>query len=120
MAASTYSIVLSNGQTISIYQASSQAVNSSPVCSLTGSASSTTTTTDFSPMSDACVVDVVVTSALTAGGVEVMNVSTGTRTNRGYANLEVFLTTNTTRKPAKICFRKGQIYRFIQTVAGNA
>jgi hypothetical protein len=50
----------------------------------------------------------------------VYNVTSGTRTNKGYNNLEIYLSTNTTRSPPRICFRKGQIYRFIQTVAGNA
>lgn len=120
MAASTYSILLSNGQTISVYQAASQAVNTSPVCSMTGAASSATTTTDFSVMSDCYVSDIIVTAALTAGGIEVYTVSDSNRTQRGWSNLETFLATNTTRKPARIGFRKGKIYRFIQTVAGNA
>lgn len=131
MAASTYSIILSNGQTISVYQASSQGVNTSPVCTLLGAAGSTTTTTDFSVSSDACVVDIQVAAALTSGGIEVYpdgvavpgspnNVSQSNRTQKGWANLETFLSTNTTRRPAKVCFRRGQIYRFVQTVAGNA
>lgn len=119
MAASAYSIILSNGQTISVYQASGQAVNTNPVVNMNGIASNTTTTTDFSVQSRACVTDIVVTSGLTAGGIEIYNVTTGTRTQRGYNNLETFTITNTTRNPAVICFRPGYIYRFIQTVAGN-
>lgn len=120
MAASTYSIILSNGQTISVYQAANQPVNSNPVLSLVGVAVSTTPTTDFSVMSPACVSDIIVTSALTAGGIEVYNVTTGVRTSLGWNNLETFLNTNTTRNPARLCFRPGMVYRFIQTVAGNA
>lgn len=120
MAASTYSILLSNGQTISVYQAASQAVNSSPVCTLTGAAGSTTTTTDFSVSSPASVVDIVVAAALTAGGIEVYNVSKSLRTQKGWSNLETFLNTNTTRRPARVTFMPGNVYRFIQTVAGNA
>lgn len=105
---------------ISVYQAASQAVNTSPVCTLLGAAGSGTTTTDFSVSSDACVVDIQVAAALTAGGIEVYNVSQSNRTQKGWANLETFLSTNTTRRPAKVCFRRGQIYRFVQTVAGNA
>lgn len=131
MAASAYSILLSNGQTkarklwallrrISVYQAANQAVNSSPVCTLTGAAGSGTVTTDFSVSSPASVVDIVVTSALTAGGIEIYNVNKSLRTQRGWGNLETFLNTNTTRRPARVTFMPGQIYRFIQTVAGNA
>lgn len=120
MAASAYSILLSNGQTISVYQAANQAVNSSPVCTLTGTAGSTTATTDFSVSSDCHVIDIVVTSALTSGGVEVYNIKKASRTMKGWSNLETFLNTNTTRRPAQIGFRAGTTYRFIQTVAGNA
>jgi len=120
MAASKYDIILTNGQTLSLWQLANQAVNSSPACTLSGAAAATTLTTDFSPSSDACVKDIIVSSALTSGGIEVYNVTSGTRTNKGYNNLEIYLSTNTTRSPPRICFRKGQIYRFIQTVAGNA
>ena len=115
-----YDIILTNGQTISIWQLASQAVNSSPSCTLQGAAAATTLTTDFSVMSDACIKDCIVAAALTAGGIEVYNVTKGERSNRGINNLELYLITNTTRSPPSICFRQGQVYRFIQTVAGNA
>lgn len=115
-----YDLTLSNGQTISIWQLASQAVNSSPACTLQGAAAATTLTTDFGVQSDACVVDIVVPATLTAGGIEVFNVTTGRRTNLGWNNLETFLNTNTTRRPARVCFKKGNTYRFLQTVAGNA
>lgn len=120
MAASTYTIALRNGQTLSVYQAASQGVNTSPVCTMVGAAGSTTTTTDFSVSTDTCIDDVVVATALTAGGIEVYNVSRSMRTGKGIFDLAPYLATNTTRRPPKICFRKGQVYRFIQTTAGNA
>lgn len=120
MAASTYTIALRNGQTLSVYQAASQAVNSSPVCTLIGAAGSATTTTDFSVSEDTCIDDIVVTSALTAGGIEFYNVNQSRRTGRGIFDLSPFLATNTTRKPPRICFKRGQVYRCIQTTAGNA
>lgn len=120
MAASKYDLILANGQTLSVWQLANQAVNSSPGCTFNGAAAATTLTTDFSPDSDTYLKDVVVSSALTAGGIEVINVTKGVRSGRGINNLEVYLATNTTRQPPRIGFRKGQIYRLIQTVAGNA
>jgi len=120
MAASTYKIVLDNGQTLSVYQAANQAVNTNPVCTLTGAAASTTTTTDFSVSRDTAIKDIVVTSALTAGGIEIYNVTKSKRSEMGIADLESYLNTNTTRQPPRIGFRAGNIYRLIQTVAGNA
>lgn len=120
MAASKYDLILSNGMTLSVWQLANQAVNSSPACTFQGAAAATTLTTDFSPDSDCYLKDVVVSSALTAGGIEFYNVSRGSRSGRGINNLEVYLATNTTRSPPNIGFKKGQIYRLIQTVAGNA
>lgn len=120
MAASTYSIILSNGQTVSVYQAANQGINTVPVATLNGVASSTTGTTDFSVKEPACVTDIIVPTTLTAGGVEVFNVTTGIRSQKGWSNLETFVSTNTTRNPARLCFRPGHLYRFIQTVQGNA
>lgn len=120
MAASTYTITLKNGQSLSVYQASNQAVNSSPVCSLTGPAASTTTTTDFTPNTDTCIEDIVVAAALTAGGIEVYNVSRSVRSGKIIGDLSPYLATNTTRRPPRICFHAGQVYRLIQIVAGNA
>ena len=120
MAASAYNIVLSNGQTLSVWQLSSQAVNTSPAATFLGAAATTTLTTDFSPMSDCVISDVVVAAALTAGGFEVYNVSDGVRSGRGINNLEAYLNTNTTRNPPRIGFRADKIYRLVQTVAGNA
>lgn len=120
MAASVYTIQFRNGQTLSVYQAANQAVNSSPVCTLLGQAASTTTTTDFSLANDTVIDDVVVTSALTQGGIEFYNVSRSQRTGRGIFDLSPFLITNTTRKPPKLMFKAGRTYRIIQTTAGNA
>ena len=71
-------------------------------------------------MSDCCITDVVVAAALTGGGWEVYNVSSGIRSGKGINNLETYLNTNTTRNPPRVCFRAGTVYRLIQTVAGNA
>lgn len=120
MAAQTYSIILSNGQTISVYQAASAAVNSNPVVNTQGVADVNTKTTDFSVMSTAQVVDIIVPAGFTAGGIEVYNVTFGRRTQLGWFNLETFTSQNTTRNPAHLIFRRGLIYRFIQTVQGNA
>lgn len=119
-AGGTYSIILDSGITISCYQAASQAVNSNPPCTTTGAAASTTTTTDFAVPVRSTVKDIIVGAALTAGGIEVYNVTKGQRTLRGWSNLETFLATNTTRSPAPVTFVPGNTYRFIQTVAGNA
>jgi hypothetical protein len=120
MAASTYKITFSNGQVLSVYQASSQAVNSNPVNTFQGAAAVTTVTTDFSPQTDCYILDILVPAALTAGGVEFYNVTQGKRTERGESNLEGYLSTNTTRTPPKIGLKRGNTYRLIQTVAGNA
>ena len=119
-AGGAYNLVFSNGQTLSVYQAASQAVNSSPVNTFEGVAAATTVTTDFSPASDCCLKDVTVGAALTAGGIEFYSVTDGRRSGKGINNLQDYLNTNTTRSPPKICLRKGKAYRFIQTVAGNA
>ena len=115
MAASTYTITLKNGQSLSVYQASGRAVNR-----LTGPAASTTTTTDFTPNTDTCIEDIVVAAALTAGGIEVYNVSRSMRSGKIIGDLSPYLATNTTRRPPRICFHAGQVYRLIQIVAGNA
>ena len=120
MAASAYNIILTNGQTVSVYQASGQAINTNPVVTMQGTASVANVTTDFSVMSDCYIQDIVVSTALSAGGVEVYNVSRGQRSNMGVSNLEVYNINNTTRNPPRIGFRAGQVYRFIQTTAGNA
>ena len=120
MAASAYNIILTNGQTVSVYQASGQAINTNPVVTMQGTASVANVTTDFSVMSDCYIQDVVVSTVLSAGGVEVYNVSRGQRSIMGVSNLETYTTNNTTRNPPRIGFRAGQVYRFIQTTAGNA
>lgn len=117
--AGAYSIILTNGQTISVWQKAGQEVNTNPAATTQGLAAATTTTTDFSVLSPACVTDILVPTTLTAGGIEVYNVTYGARTMLGWNNLESFVSTNTTRNPARICFRPGVVYRFIQTVAGN-
>lgn len=119
-AGGTYKIRLSNGQTLSVYQAASQAVNSNPVCTMVGAASSTTLTTDFAVSENCTIKDIQVASTLTAGGIEFYNVTESRRTQRGIEDLEAWLSTNTTRVPPAIGFRRGQVYRLIQTVAGNA
>lgn len=115
-----YDLAFSNGQTLSVWQLASQAVNSSPACTFEGAAAATTLTSDFSPSSDCCLQDIVVATTLTAGGIEFYNVTRGQRSGKGVNNLEVYLNTNTTRRPPRICLRKGVVYRLIQTVAGNA
>lgn len=120
MAASTYYLQFNNGTSLSVYQAANQAVNSSPVCTSMGAAASTTTTTDFSVPTMCHLEDVKVSSALTAGGIELYNVTLSKRTGLQIPNLESYLDTNTTRKPPKIGFRPGYTYRWIQIIAGNA
>lgn len=120
MAASAYSIILTNGQTISVYQAANQAVNSNPVVNMNGVATAGMTTTDFTVSSSACVDDIIVPATLTAGGIEFYNVTRGIRSGKGYFNLETFTAANTTRHPARICLVPGYTYRFIQVIAGNA
>jgi len=120
MAATKHDIALSNGQSLSVWLVSNQAVNTNPGCTLDGAAAATTLTTDFAVRSDCCIVDVVVPAGLTAGGWEVYNVTKGIRSGKGISNLETYLNTNTTRRPPRICFRAGQTYRLIMTVAGNA
>lgn len=120
MAASAYTITFKNGQTLSVYQAANQAINSSPVCSLFGTAGSTTSTTDFSVAQDTSIDDIVVTAALTQGGIEFYNVTRSQRTGKGIFDLSPWLATNTTRKPPRLNFKAGMTYRLIQTTAGNA
>lgn len=121
MAATAYNIVLSNGQTLSVWQLANQAVNTNPGCTTLGEAAATTLTTDFSVQSSCYITDVVVAAGLTAGGIEFINVTQGLRrTGKGIGNLAPYLATNATRRPPNIGFRPGQIYRIVQTVAGNA
>jgi len=120
MAASMYKIRFTNGQSLSIYQAANQAVNTNPVCTMSGAASSATVTTDFSVSQNTQIDDILVTSALTAGGIEFYNVTLSKRTERGVDDLEAWLATNTTRKPPKFTLQRGHTYRLIQTIAGNA
>lgn len=117
-----YDISLDNGQTISVWQLASQAVNTSPACTLEGAAAATTLTTDFSirPGRIAYISDVIVGATLTAGGIEVYNVTKGQRSGLGINNLETYTSANTTRRPPRIGFAPGQVYRLLQTVAGNA
>lgn len=120
MAAVEYGLKFSNGQVLSVYQASGQAVNTNPACTFQGIAGSGTTTYDFSPASTTTLVDIVVPAGLTSGGIEFYNVTRGRRSERGENHLEAYLTTNTTRKPPAITLQGGNLYRLIQTVAGNA
>lgn len=120
MAAAVCTIVLSNAQSISVYQASSQAINTNYACTLEGKASAATLTTDFSVHSTCAIVDMFVDSAWTAGGFEVYDVTGGGRTGVGVANVEVYTIANTNRRPPSIIFGRGRIYRLLCTVAGNA
>jgi len=115
-----YDISLSNGQTLSVWQLASQAVNSSPACTLEGAAAATTLTTDFSVQQDCYIRDVLVASTLTAGGIELYNIDAAQRSGKGINNLESYLITNTTRNPPQIWLKRGRRYRLLQTVAGNA
>jgi len=120
MAAVKYDINLSNGKTLSVWQLSSQAVNTNPGCTLDGPAAATTLTTDFTVPTDCCIKNIVVPAGLTAGGIEVYNVSKSMRSGKGVGNLEIYVVANALLPPPRICFRAGTIYRLIQTVAGNA
>jgi len=120
MPAAMYNIALSNGQTLSVWQASNQAVNTNPYCTLDGAASVNTATTDFSPRGDCMVTDCVVDAGLTAGGFEFYNIQRGTRSGQGINNLGAYTSSNTTRRPPSIRLRGGQMYRLIQTVQGSA
>jgi hypothetical protein len=115
-----YDIALTNGQTISVWQLASQAVNSNPACTMEGAAAATTLTADFTPRSNCYIEDVVVAATLTAGGIEFYNVRSGVRSGRGINNLETYVSGNTTRRPPRIGLTGGTTYRLIQTVAGNA
>jgi len=120
MAATKHDVILSNGQTLSVWQLSNQAVNTNPGCTLDGPAAATTLTTDFTVRSDCCISKIVVPAGLTAGGWEVYNVSKGMRSGKGVSNLEIYLVANALITPPRICFRAGTVYRLIYTVAGNA
>ena len=120
MAASIYTIVLSNGQTISVYQGASQPLNSVLNVGLIGLPDANSKITDFSVMTDAYIFDIIVPATLTAGGFEIYDVTAGQRTSLGVNNLEVFTKDNMSRRVPPLGFRAGRYYRLIQSVSGNA
>lgn len=120
MAASTYTIVLSNGQTLSVYQAAGQALNSVLNVGTISLPDANSKITDFGVMSDAFIFDIIVPDSLTAGGFEIYDVTAGARTSMGVNNLEVFTKNNMSRRVPPLGFRAGRTYRLLQSVAGNA
>jgi hypothetical protein len=119
-AGGVYTLNLSNGQSISCYQAANQTVNSAVPCNIDAAATSTTVTTDFAVGSDCMISKIVVAAALTAGGITFYDVTESRRSNKVISNLEIYLVANALLAPPAIGFRKGHVYRILQAVAGNA
>jgi len=121
MAAGYFNIVLSNGQTLSVWKIISQAVNSNPGCTFNGTAAATTTTTDFRVSSDCCISDITVDANCTAGGIEIYNVTDSLRSGKVIAPIGVnYLNSVKNKSIPRICFKANKTYRLIQIIAGNA
>lgn len=117
--ASSLKLRLSNGQVLSVAILSAAAVGTSPSVNFEGAATSSHGS-DFIPKSDCCIVDQLNLTA-TAGEMEVYNVTRSQRTGRFIDQIGTnFAVTVTDRAVPKICFRGGNTYRFIQTVAQTA
>ena len=120
MAASTYTITLSNGQSISCYQPAG-AVEGTPIrVNMMGKATVTTVTYTFGTATDCYLFDIIVDSTLTAGGFEIFDVTGGARTSVGVPNLEAYTLGNNSRRCPPLGFRAGRTYQLLQSVAGNA
>jgi hypothetical protein len=115
MAAGTVEIDFSNGQHLSIYSGASQAVNSYSVCSLTGTASSATTTYDFTLLSDATITDILCTVSV-SGQIEFQNMNTQERGGRIMTSVTTYVITNVNRIIPRIKLKGGVPYRIVQTV----
>ena len=118
MAAGTITIFLTNGQTLSIYDASSEAVNAEKRCSLTGTAVSTSPF-GFTVSSRCCIRDMVV---LTSVDGEFEITKNGVRTGKKipvHAGFAVSVD-RTMQNIPKLCFEPGVQYGCLQTMLRSA
>lgn len=114
MAAGTVEIDFSNGQHLSIYSAAAAPVGSYSVCSLTGTASSTTTTFDFTLLSDVYITDIICTVSV-GGQIEFENTRTGQRGGRILTSVTTYVVSNVNRIVPPIKLKGGVPYRVVQT-----
>jgi len=115
MAAGTVEIDFSNGQHLSIYQASTQAVNSYVVNSLSTTASAATTTYDFVLLSDAYITDILCTVSV-SGQIEFQNMDNQQRGGRIMTSVTTYVITNVNRIIPRIRLKGGVPYRVVETV----
>ena len=115
MATSYTTLYFSNGQILSVINATT-AVGVSPPVNLEGIATAANNT-DFVLKSDCFLRDMVNSSACTAGAMEIYNVDRSMRTGRILSNiLADYAVTVASRPVPSIGFKGGTTYRFIQTV----
>ena len=127
MAAGTsYSrIYLTNGQVISVYYAAAQAVGTSPVVNMEGTAV-VGGNTDFSVRSQCCIKDIInvigTCATKTTGQAEIYNVDKSVRSGRFIDQSVVDYAATVNNRPIpNICFAPNTTYRLIQSViSGDA
>jgi hypothetical protein len=115
MATSYTTLYFSNGQTLSVINATT-AVGASPSVNLNGRATAANGT-DFVLRSNCILIDQINDSACTAGQMEIYNVDRSIRTGRLIDNaLAPFADSVVKRVVQRIGFTAGTTYRFVQTV----
>ena len=124
MAASIYTLGLSNGQSLSVYQGISQPKYSALCVRVLNSPDDSSNivdkNTDFTVSSEAYIVHIDMPATLTAGGFEIYDVTAGRRTlvSPGIRDFSVFRTDKQAELPL-VTFHPGRTYRLFQTTPGN-
>jgi hypothetical protein len=115
MAATTQTLFLSNGQTLSIYFSAGQVVNSNVRCSLTGDATASSPFT-FSVLSPCTIRDIINPATAVLGEYEFLH--NGVRTGKKITTDARWLSTlaNRTTYVPRYQFVPGVTYSLIQTV----
>ena len=115
MAATTQTLFLSNGQTLSIYFSAGQAVNSSVRCSLTGEATAASPFT-FSVLTPCSIRDIINPATAVLGEYEFLH--NGVRTGRKITTDARWLSTLANRQAyvPQMRFVPGVTYSILQTV----
>ena len=115
MAAGSLNLFLTNGQKVSVYIASTQAINTPCRMSIANEATSTSPFT-FTVLGNTCIRDII---NLTNATGEVEVVADGVRTGKkiGLGAQFAYDTVNRTDRIPRYCFRPGVSYGFWMTVA---
>jgi hypothetical protein len=112
-AAGELKIALTNGQTISIWGHSAEAIGNVLTVNMNGNADTNTTTTDFY-VADKCMIrDIRCTSPAT-GTFDIYDVQ-ASRLRGKPIDLVEFYTVNTNRVPPMVGFLPGKLYRLVVT-----